>query len=86
VKRIILYLLGTPNHELQFKEGNYRDVIGYSDMDFARDLDKRKSTTGYILLYCGGPVVWASRRQGCKALSTMEAEYIAGCEASKEAV
>ena len=27
VKRIILYLSGTPNHELQFKEGNYRDVI-----------------------------------------------------------
>jgi hypothetical protein len=79
-------LSGTPNHGLQFKEGNYRDAIGYSDADFTRDIDKRKSTTGYIFLYCWGPVFWASRRQRCTALSTTEAEYIAGCEASKEAV
>jgi hypothetical protein len=53
VKRIISYLSGTPNHELLFKKGNYIDVIGYSDADFARDVDNRKSTTGYIFLYCG---------------------------------
>jgi hypothetical protein len=48
VKRIISYLSGTPNHGLQFKEGSCRDVIGYIDADFARDVDNRKSTTGYI--------------------------------------
>jgi len=61
-------------------------MTGYSDADFARDRDTRRSTTGYIFLYHGGPVVWASRRQRCTSLSTTEAEYVAGCESSKEAV
>jgi hypothetical protein len=59
---------------------------GYTDADFARDQETRRSTTGYIFLYHGGFVVWASRRQKCISLSTTEAEYVAGCETSKEAV
>jgi len=49
-------------------------------------VDKRRSVTGYVFFAHGGPIVWTSRRQGCTALSTTEAEYIAGCEASKEAI
>ncbi|TYK02155.1 gag/pol protein [Cucumis melo var. makuwa] len=33
-----------------------------------------------------GVVVWRSIKQGCIADSTMEAEYVAACEAAKEAV
>lgn len=86
VKRIMSYLAGTPYHGLRFKKEDCDSVIGYSDADFARDLDSRKSTTGYIFLHFGGPIVWASRRQRCTALSTTEAEYVAGSETSKEAV
>lgn len=86
VKRIFSYLAGTPYHGLCFRNSNNQAVIGYSDADFARDQDTRRSTTGYIFFYHGGPVVWASRRQRCTSLSTTEAEYVAGCESSKEAV
>ncbi len=86
VKRIIAYLAGTPNYGICFKKENCKMILGYSDADFARDLDNRRSTTGYIFLHCGGPIVWASKRQRTTALSTTEAEYVAGCESAKEAV
>ncbi|KAH9723371.1 retrovirus-related pol polyprotein from transposon TNT 1-94-like protein [Citrus sinensis] len=60
-------------------------VIGYVDSDFTGDLDKRKSTTGFIYTMCGGAVSWKSSLQLVVALSTTEAEYIALAEAVKEA-
>ncbi|TYJ96447.1 gag/pol protein [Cucumis melo var. makuwa] len=46
----------------------------------------RKSTLGSVFTLNGGAVVWRSIKQSCIADSTMEAEYIATCEAAKEAV
>ena len=34
----------------------------------------------------GGAISWRSVKQSCIAYSTMEAEYVAACEAAKEAV
>ena len=34
----------------------------------------------------GGAVVWQSTKQSCVADSTMEVEYVAACEATKEVV
>ena len=54
--------------------------------DWARDLDQRRSTSGYVFSLFGGRVIWMSKRQSVVALSTTEAEYIAATHASKEAV
>ena len=85
VKRILAYLAGTSNHGLLFKKNDEGSLIGYCDADYAGDADKRRSTTGYIFLLYRGPVSWCSKRQSCTALSTTEAEFVAACEASKEA-
>ena len=61
-------------------------LIGYTDSDFQADKDSRKSTSGSMFTFNGGAVVWRSIKQGCIADSTMEAEYVAACEATKEAV
>jgi hypothetical protein len=61
-------------------------LIGFCDADYAGDLQTRRSTSGFLFLYLGGPVSWASRRQPCVALSTTEAEFVAAAEATKEAV
>ena len=34
----------------------------------------------------GGPIVWESRKQSVVALSTIETEYIALCQGTKEVV
>ena len=58
------------------KKGDHQ-LIGYSDSDYAGDVDDRKSTSG--MLYCLGasPITWSSGKQKVVALSSCEAEYIA---------
>ena len=57
---------------------------GFTDVDMARDMDTRKSTTGYLYTFAGAIVSWVSRVQRIVALSTTEVEYIAAIEACKE--
>ena len=61
-------------------------LIGYTDSDFQSDKNARKSTSGLISTLNGGTVVWISIKQTCIVDSTMEAEYVAACEATKEVV
>ncbi|TYK18526.1 gag/pol protein [Cucumis melo var. makuwa] len=65
-----------------------KDLIltGYTVSDFQTDKDARKSTLGLVFTLNGGAVVRRSIKQSCIADSTMEAEYVAACEATKEAV
>ncbi|RVW91276.1 Retrovirus-related Pol polyprotein from transposon TNT 1-94 [Vitis vinifera] len=59
-------------------------VVRCTNVDMARDVDSRKSTSGYLIAFSGRAVSWQSKLQKCIALSTTEAEYIAITEASKE--
>ncbi|UYV73987.1 hypothetical protein LAZ67_11001719 [Cordylochernes scorpioides] len=86
LKRIFKYLKGTLDSGILYKRKDVIKLIGYSDADFAGDIDTRRSTSGYIFLLAGGPVTWTSQRQSVVALSTTEAEYIAASMASREAV
>ena len=56
-------------------------LAGYTDSDFQTDKDARKSTSGSIFSLNEGAVAWRSVKQTCIADSTMEAEYVAACEA-----
>ena len=60
--------------------------IGYTDSNFQSDLDFRKSTLGCVFTLGGGAISWRSVKQSCITNSTMKAEYVAACEAAKEAV
>ena len=71
---------------LQFTCMENLEIIGFSDADWANDMDDRHSTTGNIFQMAGGPVSWFSQKQTTVALSTAEAEYIALCSASQEAL
>jgi hypothetical protein len=61
-------------------------LLAFSDSDFAGDSEDRRSTTGNIFIFNGGPVSWRSQKQKCVALSTAESEYIAASMATKEVV
>ena len=85
VKHILKYLRRTRNYMLIYS-GTDLNPIGYTDSDFMSNKDSRKSTSGSVFTLGGGAVVWRSVKQSSIADSTMEAEYIATCEAAKEAV
>ena len=63
---------------------HYSTGICYADM--AGDKDNRRSTTGYVFTVGGTAVSWISKLQNVIALSTMEEEYVAAIEASKEMI
>ena len=77
------YLKGTSDLGLLYTDGG---GLGYSDSDWAGDLDDRKSTSGFMLMLCGAGISWRSKKQTSVALSTTEAEYIALSGAVQEAV
>ncbi|KAH9718140.1 hypothetical protein KPL71_022099 [Citrus sinensis] len=86
VKWILRYLYETVDVGLLFKKDCGQQCVGYCDSDFAGDLDKRRSTTGYVFTLGGGPVSWRSILQSTIALSTTEAEYMATTEVVKKAI
>ncbi|XP_052193821.1 secreted RxLR effector protein 161-like [Diospyros lotus] len=85
VKHILKYLKATKDYMLVYRADDLVPV-GYTDSDFQADKDERKSTNGYVFTLSGGAISWRSIKQSCIADSTMEAEYVAASEASKEAV
>jgi hypothetical protein len=82
VTKIFTYLKGIKNFGI-WLGGKLNGITGFSDADFTRDTDDRRSTSGTIFFFQGGPVAWSSKRQTCIALSTTEAEYVSACEAAK---
>ena len=87
VKRVLRYVQGTLDYGLMYSADDTSTTLtGYTDADWAGDLSTRRSTTGYVFQVQGSTVSWCSKRQGCVARSTTEAEYIALSTASQEAV
>lgn len=72
------YLKHTLNKKLHFSSNDScRELIGYSDADWAGIIDDLKSCTGYTFILSGGAITWRSTKQEVVALSSTEAEYIA---------
>ena len=85
VKCVLRYLRGTSNHCITFN-GSEGSACGYVDANYAGDLDKIRSTIGYVFTFAGGAISWMSKLQETVVLSTTEAEYIVASDASKEAI
>ena len=81
VLQILKYLKGTRNFELILggkpsESNNGFNLSSYCDADWAGDLDKRKSRSGFALFVNDSVVCWSSKLQSSVALSSTEAEYI----------
>jgi hypothetical protein len=82
-KRVLRYFQGTSTLGITYRTPPLR-LQGYSDADWAGNIDTRRSTTGYVVMLNNGAIAWRSRLQPTVALSTMESEYMALTEATKE--
>ncbi|UYV66792.1 hypothetical protein LAZ67_4002870, partial [Cordylochernes scorpioides] len=84
-KRVLRYLKGTLCLKITYEKTN-ETLYGCVDADWGGNLADRKSQTGLVFFLAGGPIAWESKKQQTVALSSTESEYIALCEAGKEAV
>ena len=86
VEHIFAYLIATTELGIWLGGDQTNVITGYSDADYARDINDRSSTSGNIFFFRGGPVAWSSRKQKCIATSTTEAEYVSASDATKTAL
>lgn len=75
-KRVLRYLSGTMDFGIWYKRGGDGEMLIYTDSDFARDVDNRKSTSGYVFLIDNAVLAWSSKKQPIVTLSITEAEYV----------
>lgn len=85
-KRVLRYIKGTLEFGVFYRQGGNHQLVGYSDSDYARDVDDRKSTSGFLFLLSSGAVSWSSRKQPIVTLSTTEAEFLAAASCACQAI
>jgi hypothetical protein len=88
VKHLLRYLRGTADRGISYtataSKRAHPQLACYGDADYAGCLDDRKSVSGYVITLGGGAISWASRKQRTTALSTVEAEFMAMTELTKD--
>ncbi|KAF5458652.1 hypothetical protein F2P56_022665 [Juglans regia] len=73
-KRVLRYLKGSLNHGLMFTKGSLT-LNAYSDSDWARNPDDRRSITGYAIYLGPCLISWSAKKQTVVSKSSTEAEY-----------
>jgi hypothetical protein len=53
-KKALRYVQGTTGLMLTYRRSDVLEIVGYSDVDYARDRDDRKSTSGYVFTLAWG--------------------------------
>ena len=95
VSHITRYLQATRDEGIILDPDAKRELEVYADVDFVGNYNKAtahvdpstaKSRSGYIITFCGCPIVWTSKLQTCVALSSCESEYYALSQALREAI
>ena len=86
VKGVLKYLKGTIDCGIKFTDSFDVELTGYSNSDWAGNLDDRRSTIGYTFSIGSEIVSWSSKKQPTVSLSSIEAEYKYLCATTCEVV
>jgi hypothetical protein len=70
------YLVLTPYLGLWYPKGAHFELIGYSNVDYARCKVDRKSSFRTYQFIDSSLVCWSSKKQNSVVLSIVEAEYV----------
>jgi hypothetical protein len=85
-KHVMRYLKGTLEYGLCYTGDHDFRLYGYTDLDWVGSVFDRKSTSRCCFSLGSAMTSWQSRKQSSIALSTTEAECIAACSTSCEAI
>lgn len=75
--KVISYLYNTINYVLTYDGTKGGGLYAYSDSNYVSNSSDGKSYTGTVVLYCGMPILWSSRKQSIIASDNCMAELYA---------
>lgn len=81
---LVNYVINTKDDKLCLSNVDNSLLIAYSDANWGCHLTDRFSTSGYLICLAGIPFSWKCSKQKCIALSSMESEFIALTDTTKE--
>ncbi|KAI0996955.1 hypothetical protein K3495_g11229 [Podosphaera aphanis] len=86
LKSLMRYLRSTVKQKICYSpRGVHQDEFGiYTDADWASDKSDRKSISGGVGMFYGGPYSWTSKKQNSVATSSAESEYISQAMYAKQ--
>lgn len=84
-KRVLRYLKGTSTFGLMYDRTGV-PLFGVVDADWGANTIDRRSYSGFAFILAGAPITREARKRRTVALSSIEAEYLALSEATKEAM
>ena len=87
LKHVLCYLRETAHFKLKLG-GTDKDtsLVGWTDSDWAGDIDTRHSIGGFTFKVASGFISWSSKKQPTVALLTIESEYMAAANAARKAI
>ena len=85
-QHVCRYLVGTCDYKLVHTQEKDKGLVAYTNSDWAADKIQQRSITGYFLKLANGIISWRSHAQKTVALSSMEAEYMAISDCSRQAI
>jgi hypothetical protein len=85
-KQVLKYLKGTQSYGIKYSKVSDFHLLGYSDSNFDGDKEHGVSTSGYLMNLGSTTITWRSRKKYVPVDSTIEAEYIATAQATKEII
>lgn len=75
ISRILRYLKDTPGRRLFYQNHGHHIVDGFTNVDYARNLIYRHSTTRYCVFVGDNLVFWKNKKQNAVSRSSAEFEY-----------
>jgi len=75
LRTVYRYLRGTVERGITFSPTD-DPMRMFADSDWAQHKDGRKSVSGSVCMFHGGPISWTSKKQTSVATSSTEAEYM----------
>jgi len=82
-KHALHYIKDTLNLGITYLPSNL-GPHSYSDANWGTNLTDRRLVSGYTIMFRGGAISWYSKKQPTVALSTMETEYMALSNTTRE--
>jgi hypothetical protein len=84
VKRILRFIKKTLSCGLTFKRSRTKLISAFSNADWAKNVDNRRSMGGFAIFFGPNLIVWSVKKQPTVARSSIEAEYKAMANAAAE--